>query len=374
MRNIRLFTLILGVALFGCQGQTEPEDNGGEQNGNGSVELVGNISLSTEREVIKADGEYSTKLTVMLRDKRGIEHDVTSEVEIYCEGIDQPLESSDFKTSVEGDYVFYAIRGFYISNEVSVKAVKGVPDLPADEAAANMSFLHRIMLLQHTGDTCPNCPKLMNILKRLADDDEYNSFYHHVASHSYNDYDPAGSAAARSLSKDMNPTRNYPMLTYNLKPDEDYPDEATIKKNIMDLHKDVADAGISASAALVGNNVYANISVKSAVTAKYRVAVWILEDNVHATQSGADASWQNIHENCLRLMNGNTKNECIYGKHIGVIEAGETSEIIAAMELEDGWIAENCKLIILAVSGDGDYDLVNCTVCHLDSSVSYEYL
>lgn len=46
----------------------------------------------------------------------------------------------------------------------------GIPELPADPQEGSTSFQHRIMLLQHTGTYCPNCPKLMSSLKEVAEE------------------------------------------------------------------------------------------------------------------------------------------------------------------------------------------------------------
>lgn len=405
MKKIRIFAALLCAILYGCEGYVDPSDGsnagndtpsdivgdggnedsadgGNEDSGkdedNDTSDLVGEIALQTDNEVIKADGAYVAKLSVILTDKHGTRYDVTSDVEIYCEGNDKPLEGSDFTTTEEGVYEFYAIRGFDISNKVSVRAANGIPDLPADTDPENTSFSHRLMLLQHTGNECPNCPKMMNILKRIAEDETYNSLYNHVASHSYNATDAAYSSAAATLSKNMNVTL-YPMLTYNLSQESDY-DEYEIKQRILELHNDVAEVGLSAAVAHVGGveskggSVYATVSLKSAVTAKYRVAVWLLEDNIPSPQSGADAPWQNVHDNCLRFMYGNSKTECIYGKPVGEIKAGDTHEILVAIDLVDKWIASNGKLFIAAVEAGGNYDLLNCIVCPVGSSVSYDYL
>lgn len=334
-------------------------------------ELTGTITLYTDNDIIKADDAYTARLTVLLMDKAGVEHDVTSEVDIYCNNDDEPIRDTDFRTSDEGVYEFYAVRGFDISNTVTVRAVDGVAELPLDTDAEATDFRHRIMLLQHTGNECPNCPALMEKLRLLAGDQEYNSLYHHVASHSYNTDDVAYSPAAASLSKQLD-VHYYPWLTFNLTTDNAY-ELDDIKEHVDILHKDAAEVGICAAASMSDNSVYVNVGIKSAVTSKYRVAVWLLEDNIRSTQSGATASWQHLHDNCLRDMAGSTKNECIYGKSLGTVGAGEISEFIAAIDdFDESWNADNCKVIVIVVSAT-DYELVNCTVCPLDGTVSYEY-
>ncbi|MBO5709137.1 MAG: Omp28-related outer membrane protein [Bacteroidales bacterium] len=367
----KLFYLTIAALMMGaCQGTADPEQENQKDN---TSDLEGAITLYAEKGVIKADGVYSSKLTVILLDRRGEEHDVTDDVEIYCEGNDAPLSGSDFKTETEGEYVLYAMRGFDISNSVTVRAVNGVPELPADQDAANTAFAHRMLLLQHTGSECPNCPALMDILKRLSENDAYKDLYYHVASHSYNESDAAYSSAAQTLSKAMNLTGNYPMVTYNLTTENGFFEE-NIKETLLSLSKESAEAGIAASSVVDGDKVRVNINIKSAVDSKYRVAVWVLEDNIHSPQSGATASWHNMHSNCLRYMYGDEKTECIYGKNLGLVKAGESKDIIAAFNLDQEWVKENCKLMIIAVSANDDYHLANCTNCPIEGTVSYDYL
>ena len=372
MKKLLYFISAISFGLMSCQGTVDPgtqDDTGNEDN----VEnLEGNITLYAHKDVIKADGVYASELSVILVDNHGEEHDVTKDVEIYVEGQDEPLKDVNFKTTEEGEYAFYAVRGFDISNTVAVKAVKGVPDLPADPDAANTEFAHRMLLVQHTGNECPNCPKVMDILKRIGDDEEYNSKYLHVASHSYNSTDAAYSPAAQSLSKNMG-VNLYPMVTTDLT-DNQICFENEIKDAIISCSKEYADAGISASSAVVGNQILVNVSLKVAVDSKYRLAVWVLEDNIHSPQAQATASWHNMHSNCLRMMYGSQKNEQIYGKHLGTVHAGQSEDIVAAIEIDESWIVDNCKLLIVAVSGSGDYSLVNCTYCPVEGSVSYNYL
>lgn len=360
--------------LTGCSGTVDPgtdPDNGPDADSD-TDGLDGNITLYVDKDIIKADGKYAANLTVVLMDKAGVEHDVTSDVEIYCGDSDSPLTDTAFKTSAEGDYDFYAVRGFDISNTISVKAVKDVPSLPEDTEPEAVDFRHRMLLVQHTGNECPNCPKLMETLRALSEDEAYNELYHHVASHSYNTSDAAFSSAAQSLSKNFD-VHTYPWLTYNLTAEGGYFPE-DIKAALDSGHKDSADAGICASAILVGNRIHAQIALKAGASSKYRVAVWLLEDSIRSIQSGATASWQNMHNNCLREMFGDAKTERIYGKPLGYVEEGGTADFITTVDLQSGWVAENCKLLIIAVSGNGDYDLVNCTVCPVGASVSYDYL
>ena len=372
MKNMILALSMMSMLFIGCQGTVDPNTEDPNNSQGNTEDLKGSITLYADKKVINADGAYVSELSVRLMDTHGKEHDVTKDVEIYIEGEENPITDPNFKTTVEGDYVFYAVRGFDISNSVTVQAVKGVPTLPADPDASKTSFAHRMLLVQHTGNECPNCPKLMDILKHIADDEQYNSRYLHVASHSYNASDAAYSSAAQTLSKNFGVTL-YPMLTYNLTETQGYYED-DVKKAIISLSKDVAEVGICASSTVENGRIIANVAIKSAEQSKYRIAVWVLEDNIHSPQSGATSSWHNNHSNCLRLMYGQDKIEGIFGRAVGQIEAGTSKDMIAAIDIENDWVLENCKLLIIATDASGVAELANCVYCPIQGSVAYNYL
>lgn len=253
------------------------------------------------------------------------------------------------------------------------------PELPADPQPGATTFAHRIMLVQHTGTYCPNCPKLMNSLKALSEDESYTAKYHHVAAHSYNDNgigDPAHSQAAENLSQAFC-SGYYPELTFNLTNESTGTSIAveTIKNKIDALHKEAASAGICAATKVSDGLLSVNIGVKAAEEGTYRIAAWLLEDGIRARQEGASADWQHTHNNAIRTMAGSTINKKIYGEQAGNIKAGEATSMTFTIELDRTWKTENCKVIILinALGADGRYNVVNCALCPVDGTIEYEY-
>ncbi len=251
-----------------------------------------------------------------------------------------------------------------------------IPELPSDPQAGNTSFKHRIMLLQHTGAECLNCPRMMNSLKELSEDDAYNNLYNHVASHSYNTNDAAYTKAAKQVSEAFG-HKFWPDLTFNMTKDnlDGNTKIDAIKAGIDKRTKEHADAGISAAVKRTGNNLGIKVGIKAAKTNTYRVTAWLLEDGIHAEQAGATAEWHNIHNNALRAMAGASLNMQIYGERLGTINEGETAEKTFTIAVEEGWKAENCKVLIIVNADDsnGKYDLANCSVCPIDDSIEYEY-
>lgn len=252
-----------------------------------------------------------------------------------------------------------------------------IPELPTDPEPGNTSFNHRILLLQHTGTYCSNCPNLMTSLKALSEMDEYVSKYQHVAAHSYNETgDPAYSQAAANLSQAFC-SGYYPELTFNLTKENTGTSLAvsTITGIIDQLHKETADVGIAAAAGLSGNALGVNVQIKAAKTGQYRIAVWVLEDGIRGKQEGASEDWMNTHGNAVRAMAGNTLNMRIYGEKTGELQAGQTAEKSFSVALEQAWKPENCKVLVVvnAAGADGRYDLANCILCPIGGVVTYDY-
>lgn len=253
-----------------------------------------------------------------------------------------------------------------------------IPELPKDTDPANTSFSHRIVLLQHTGTYCPNCPALMASLKILAEDKSYVDKYHHVAAHSYNEEgDPAYSTAAANLSQAFC-SGYYPELTFNLTKENTGTSLSveTIKNCIDELHQETADVGISAAAVLTRNSLGVNVQVKAAKDNQYRVAVWVLEDGIRGKQEGAYEDWMSTHGNAIRTMAGTSLNLRIYGEKVGALSAGQTAEKSFVIELDESWEKENCKVLVVvnAAQKDGRYDLANCALCPIGGSVNYKYI
>ena len=250
-------------------------------------------------------------------------------------------------------------------------------ELPADPQPENTSFPHRILLIQHTGTACPNCPGLMSSLKELSEDINYVTKYHHVAAHSYNEIgDAAYSQAAHNLSQAFC-DNNYPELTFNLTRENTGTSISvkTIKEDIDRRHKETAQAGITAATQLTSDILNITAGIKAAEVGTYRIAAWLLEDNILSKQENAREEWQNTHNNAIRAMAGKTLNVRIYGEKVGERQAGAYAEASFSLKLDEAWKPANCKVLILvnALTSTGTYDLVNCALCPINGTLDYQY-
>ena len=361
--------LVLALLFSACV------QNGDEQQ---NADLKGSIILSVDKPVIRCDGADVATFSVILTDEQGKKHDVTQTADIYSGNARVQMTGNRFSTSEEGEYSFYAMYGLSISPEIKVTAAMNDSAIPADPQEGSTSFKHRMLLVQHTGTDCPNCPRMMDSLKELAKDDAYNGLYNHVASHSYNEGgegDAAYSTAAVTLSSEFC-SGYYPDLTFDLTKENTGTDLKEIKAKMDEFRKDNAEAGIAATVQLVGNSIMVNAEIKVAADNQYRIAVWVLEDGIHSRQSGATDSWYNTHDNALRYMHGASVISRIYGEKVGVLKAGEKKAMDVTIPVESNWNVGNCEVLLLVTSADadGNYSLVNSVLCQVGESVPYEYI
>lgn len=327
---------------------------------------TGDITLSAETVV-----EVNTPIHFVVKDSSGA--NVTNDATIYDKSHDFAQVENPFTPTVDGDYTFYAVVGDAISKDFKVTVTPEVPALPEDTDAANTSFKHRILLVDHTGNTCGYCPHMMKALKEIEDGGEFHGKYYEAMSHSYSNTDPAFSGAAASISSHYG-LQGYPTLTYNFyHPTSSSYNAEHIKSQINALWKESADAGIAASTNLATKSVVVNAEVKAAVDGEYSITAWLLEDGIYAKQTNATAEWMNTHNNAIRQA---ATTSPLTGYELGALKAGETAEQILNLTIaRDTWNRDNMKVMVI-VSKKGDnkkYDVANVAICPINDSITYDY-
>ncbi len=299
--------------------------------------------------------------------------DITAEATIFDKTHNFAEVSNPFTPTEDGKYEFYAVAGNAITETIEVVVLPSIPALPADTNEASTEFKHRILLVDHTGNTCGYCPKMMLALKEVSETGDYHSKYYEAMSHSYASSDPATSASANAISSYFGIT-SYPTLTYNFaySTSSSYNAEH-IKSQIDAQWKESADAGIAASASLATSSVVVNAEVKAAVENEYRINAWLLEDGIVANQTNGTEEWMNTHNNAIRQA---VKTNPISGMELGTIKAGEKASLAMSLEITSSkWVRDNLKVMVIASAknANGKFEVVNVAICPVDGSVTYDY-
>ena len=358
MRFTKFLTFIIAVATLavGCGNNDEP------------------VNPTTGGATLKADPlslEVNNPITFTLIADDGT--DITAQATIFDRSHDFVEVPNPFTPTADGKYEFYAVAGNIITETVVVTVLPSIPELPADSDEANTSFKHRILLIDHTGNTCGYCPQMMLALKEVSESGDYHSKYYEAMAHSYASTDPATSAAANAISSYYG-VNSYPTLTYNfLHPTTSSFNAEHIKQQIDAQWKEAADAGIAASASLAAKSVVVNTEVKAAVENEYRITAWLLEDGIEANQVNATESWMNIHNNAIRQ--ASTTNP-ISGTDLGTIKVGEKKELAMSLNIQsEKWNRDNFKVMVIASAKNdkGNFEVANVAICPVGSTVSYDY-
>ena len=365
MKLTKFFALALAALAFvGCDTEKNPGSGSNEQKPTGDATLVANnnsveVDTPIEFTVTAADGT-----------------DLTAEAVIYDKSHDYTVVDNPFTPTVDGEYEFYAVVGTIITNSVKVSVVPTIPALPEDAQPENTVFNHRILLVDHTGNTCGFCPHMMKALKNVAETDDYHSKYYEAMAHTYSNGDPAFSGAASAVTNHFGVT-GYPALTFNFhhtaRADANS-GESFIMGQIDQLWKaDGADAGIAAAATLASASVIVNTEVKAAVANDYRITAWLLEDGIYAKQTNATEEWMNTHDNAIRQR---VSSNDISGVDLGAIAAGETKSTALTLNIVGNkWNRDNLKVMVIvsAKNAKGQFEVANVAICPMNDVVTYDY-
>ncbi len=364
MKATRFFALLAAAATLGtaCETTETPgEDDKGNKPDTTTIELSVDNDLPSIEEQITFTVTHNGE-------------DVTAQSTIY-NAADNSVVSNPYTTPSETcSLEFYAQWGFYESDRISV------------EVSTGDNFNHRVLLVDHSGTNCPNCPRMMAALKALSEDSKYHRRYNEVVCHTYNSSDPASSTDAYTISNyyrtNIDPSFGYPRLFFNFCHMESASGGQTpaigrdnIIKEIDKLWKVAADAGIKASSTFEGDNLVVDVEVTSKKEQEYRVAVWLLEDGISARQNGGYEPWMNTHNNAVRRISAGSA-EDLSGESLGTIAVDGVATKKISLEVNSGWKRENLKALIIVSAPNavgGKYEVVNTALCPAAGSVDYEY-
>ena len=153
MKLIKYFALALAmVAMVACGGDSD-----------------GNKTSSSKSKVTLKASNYSvtigTPITFTVIDAEG--RDLTADAVIFDKTNEYDIVTNPFTPEADGEYIFFASVNSQNTPYITIDVVPTIPELPVDPKPANTSFYHRILLIDHTGNTCGYCPNMMEALKMV---------------------------------------------------------------------------------------------------------------------------------------------------------------------------------------------------------------
>ena len=373
MKNLKFLAMMFAALLSfaACEPAGGDESNDGE------------LTLKATPYLILSDGEFASTLEVRLGSKK-----ITSGVTFY-DGDNNELNLPDMKftTTKEGTYTIWAAYGDKFSNEVTITAVVEFPsatEIPIDPQPNNTSFARKVMLVKFTGTGCGYCPFMVNAIKQFPASISKHCVQADV--HRFNVEDPMyiNDAIDQTMAVD-----GFPTLSVDFHSLSGYYNYPTLIRGMVQEAIDREDAKVGIAACASYNESSRMVSVKAeikaAVTDKYRVGAWLLENGINATQAnyGASGYDYNTHDHAVRIADSKVTSTNYSGYYLGEIKAGEklTYEFNPVnMVLNKNWKAENCHLVVFVTCEGAPSEFTmnnwyvnNVVECPLNGSVAYQY-
>ena len=343
--------------IKGKNGDSENEDE---------YQPIGNITITADNRAVSI-GET---ITFTITDESG--NDVTPYSTVYNKTNNYQAVPNPYTIDTVGVIELYVTCGTTISDITAIESFNNIRPLPVDDQPSNTTFNHRILVVGHVGTSTAYTPYMMQALKEVSQNCGY--MYYEAMAYSWASRDKTYSDAARVISDYYNIT-GYPTTSYNMT----YPYTSLYSAKEISNHisylwsSNGSGAGIAASVTGGDSMVVVNAEIKANVTNNYRITAWLLEDNIYDAQSGATEEWMYYHDNVIR--NIATSNP-ISGFDLGNIKAGETATNKIILDIKSQqWITDNMKvlLIVTAPDSNNNYEVVNVTVCPINSDVKYDY-
>lgn len=351
----------------------------------GATSGEGGLVISANPSFILCDGNDATTITVMYAGKN-----VTKSAQIYVGNDATPMATNEFTTTEAGVYEFlasYEVDGQTVTTaaKATVSAVVTIPDAPVDSNPSSVNFAHRVLATQFTGTSCSACPYMIAALiesqEALADKWVLASVHVNI---------PAKDAFANESSTAF---ANYmmvnsaPSLGVNMHRGElsgIYGNLDTDKRIVQSLvngeHSATTPyAGVAVAVDEVDGQIVARVDVKAATKKKFRVAAWLMEDGLKASQTGSNSVPgydMSTHNNVVREFRGRPSNANFSGDDLGTLSKGDVETTVYSFDAEaNGYNVDNCHVVamVLTQNDKGAWIVNNAIDCAVGESVGYAY-
>lgn len=314
------------------------------------------------------------------------EEDVTSEATIH-DYYTNEVVANPYTSTEAGEKIFYAMYNNRRSKVLTINILaEYTPQLPADPQPESYAFNQRMLIVDHTGVGCGYCPNMKSVLKSLEEDPAYATKFNIVYAYSFSQSEVCYSSASKTLwnyyeevcKSSYMPLTGYPSATFNFR--RNFAAAPNHMKTKIDEYWDAnPTAALSMAATIVDGKVVVNAEVKSSIEQNIHLAIWVLEDDIYAKQSGGTAEWMNNHHSVLRdCLTGASKSD-ISGIDFGYVGANSSLNRIYEFDLfkAEKWNSDNFKIfaVISAPNKEFDnrYEVINTVMCEIDGSVEYDY-
>ena len=347
--------------LYACSGADAGQDE---------VVPEGVLRMFADKTSIAADGVDCITFRVMFG-SRNVSSEKTMKI-VYVSGgkeVTMAAGANTFSTTAPGEYVFKATL-YSGGNHVSDNEIK----VMASEVAGLKNYFQKIVGEQFTSVGCTNCPVLSTNIRQVQQ--EMPGVLVPLSFHmDYNMTDPMSVDAAVLFYKAYGMS-GLPFFNLNMRKREGgvARETSAIIKGIeeeIEMYPATCGVAIGTTYDPAARKVSVTTRITSNVAARHKYHIFLVEDGIHAAQSGANGEY--IHNNVVRKMfapditgmNINKKNPFTPGIEV-------TTE--NSTELAPGWNPDNMRVVVIAMTtsdGGVTFNCNNANECPLGGSADY---
>ena len=245
------------------------------------------VTLSANKSMVKSGEQIA--FTVIYEGE-----DVTASSTIHANYTNVEV-SNPYTTTESGDMSFYAKYNGIKSKLCSVTVTPAyAPEFPVDAAPESYDFNQRVLLVDHTGLGCGYCPYMKEAIKEASENANYKDKFNVVYSYSYSSSEVCYTSTSKTLfnyyqnicstSKIGMYLTGYPSTTFNYNHNT-AGNYNMVQSQINEVWDENPTASIALAAKIEGEKIAISASVKSSKTQNIKLSLWVLEDDIYATQS-----------------------------------------------------------------------------------------
>ena len=363
MKQFKLYLATLLATILGVASCTEPADPAA-----GVPEGV--LRIFADKTSIAADGVDNVTFRVMFGAK-DVSNEKTMKIVYTVSGKEAAMApgASTFSTTAPGEYVFKATLysgGNHVSDNEAV--------IIASEVAGRKNYFQKVIGEQFTSVGCVNCPSLSHNIKEVQT--QMPGVLIPLSFHmDYNMADPMTIEATGLFYKAYGMS-GLPYFNLNMRKQEggvsrEPAGMISAIEDELEMYPATCGVAIETSYDSATRKVTVTSKLTSNVAARYKYHIFLLEDGISATQSGANGDY--IHNNVVRKMfapditgmNINKKNPFTPDVEVTAVNSAE---------LERDWNPENMRVVVIAMTtadGGVTFNCNNANECPLGGSADY---
>lgn len=348
--------MAFAVSLVSCG---EPADE---------VVPEGVLKIFADKESIDADGVDCVTFRVMFGAK-----DVSNErtMKLVWTSGDKTVEMSAganaFSTTAPGEYTFkaylYSNGDKWSENEIVINA---------SAVEGQKSYIQKVIGEQFTSVGCVNCPSLSYQIKNVQA--QMPGVLIPLSFHmDYNMSDPMSTEATEKFYKAYGMS-GLPYFNLNMRKRDGGVNREAIKEAVeeeLELFPTTCGVAVETEYDKSSRDLQITTKITSNVSARYKYHIFLVEDGIEYSQSGADAGY--IHDNVVRKMfatdvtglNINKKNPFTPGVEVTAVNSAK---------LPEDWNVDNMRVVVIAMTtadGGVTFNCNNANECKVGEKAGY---